>query len=445
MPSKSMTKALIAVRAAVRMKILLRRLGETQEDATPLLRDAPKMLSERIAVAKISLRPASSAAQSIDVSTPRSQVSVNWMYNDLFAIHALLTASALNLLLLVIPLALASGILGWGALPTFWLNLLSLIPLALVLGDVTEDLALRFGNIIGGLLNATFGNIVEVILSVAALEKGLYVVVASSLVGSVLSNLLLVLGCCFFFGGLYYKVQTFNATSNRACSSLLFLAAIGVAIPTAAKNILMGDSSVDSEQTILWISRGTAIILFACYLCYLYFQLQTHADLFDGEHDDEEVEEEPMLTTTAATLLLASISVLVAIHSEYLTGSIEEVSADTGMSQAFIGMIVLPIAGNACEHMAAIVVATKNKMELSLGIAIGSSLQISLCVLPFVVLVGWATGHAMTLALDLFIVVALVLSVIHANFITADATSHWLMGVALIAVYLLIALAYFFQ
>ncbi len=199
------------------------------------------------------------------------------------------------------------------------------------------------------------------------------------------------------------------------------------------------------------------------YLCYLSFQLYTHTHLFE-EQEEEEVEE-PILTTAAAVFLLAAISVLCAVHSEYLTGSLEEVSLHTGMSQvkraeaqgieeeqlivhhlqAFIGMIVLPIAGNACEHMAAISVAMKNKMELSLGIAIGSSLQISLCVLPFVVLVGWATGHPMGLALDQFLVVAMVLSVIHANFITADATSHWLMGVALIASYLLIALAYFFQ
>ena len=216
---------------------------------------------------------------------------------------------------------------------------------------LSEDLALRFGNVIGGLLNATFGNIVEVILSIAALEKGLYVVVATSLIGSVLSNLLLVLGryicvshlpfyitlitllppsgCCFLFGGMYFKVQTFNATSNRACSSLLFLAAIGIAIPSAARYLM--DSGPDQEATSLLISRGAAIILLFCYSCFLYFQLSTHADIFEEEEDEDD--EEPLLTTTAAIIVLASISVLVAVHSEFLTGAIVEVSKTSGLSQ----------------------------------------------------------------------------------------------------------------
>jgi len=182
----------------------------------------------------------------------------NLLQSDAAALLQLVTASYFSWMLVCVPLGMLSFFLGWGAIPTFVLNLLALIPLALVLGDVTEDLAVRDGPLIGGLLNATFGNVVELILSIAALQKGLYLVVAASLVGSILSNLLLVLGSCFFFGGLYYKSQSFNATSNRATSSLLLLATIGVAIPTAAGHLV---ATHDRDLMILWISRGTAIVM----------------------------------------------------------------------------------------------------------------------------------------------------------------------------------------
>mmetsp|Transcript_26232 Transcript_26232/g.57287 ORF Transcript_26232/g.57287 Transcript_26232/m.57287 type:complete len:452 (-) Transcript_26232:128-1483(-) len=448
--SNNLAKAINAVRATVRLQILTNRLREVDPEI-PLLHDDKSNtispdVSARIALAKASLRD-SEVARSPRVKRRKLQ-------KDFAALYSMLTASWINLLLLVVPLGIASGVLDWGPVPIFTLNFICLIPLALFLGDITEDLALRFGDIIGGLLNATFGNIVELIISIAALEKGLYTVVATSLVGSILSNLLLVLGCCFLFGGFYFKTQTFNATNLRACSSLLLLSCIGIAMPTCAAHLIKSPDGTD--DWILSVSRWTAVIMLLTYICYLVFQLHSHADYFTEEDEDEEdgprtpggsrlQMDEPLLSTPTAIMVLCLISVTVAAHSEFLTGSIEAVSEQTGLGQAFLGMIVLPIAGNACEHVTAIIVAMKDKMDLSLGIAVGSSLQIALFALPFTVIVGWATGHPMSLNLDLFGVVALVLSVVHANVVMTDAQSHWLMGVSLLVVYILIAIIYAFR
>eukprot|EP00878_Enallax_costatus_P033613 GHUV01037148.1.p1 GENE.GHUV01037148.1~~GHUV01037148.1.p1 ORF type:complete len:357 (+),score=74.62 GHUV01037148.1:890-1960(+) len=354
------------------------------------------------------------------------------------AVKEMLLSSKLNVLMLCVPLGIAAYLAHWGATATFVLNFLALIPLALLLGDVTEDLAVRFGDTVGGLLNATFGNVVEMILSIAALRQGLYTVVSSSLLGSILSNLLLVLGCCFLFGGIRFKTQSFNAVANQATSSLLFLSCIGIIIPTAAGSLSSDDVT---SLEMLHISRGTAIIMLLVYLSYLSFQLHTHHDLFKGDDGDEE----PVMSFPGALVVLAGITVTVAVCSEYLCSSIEEFSSKTGLSQAFLGIIVLPIAGNACEHITAVVVAMKNKMDLSLGVAVGSSIQIAVFAIPFVVIVGWITGHDFTLDFDPFATLALTVSVIHANFVTSDALSHWLMGVALITNYAIIALVFLYK
>ncbi|GFR43726.1 hypothetical protein Agub_g4837 [Astrephomene gubernaculifera] len=368
-------------------------------------------------------------------------VAPRWFVRDYLAIKEILFSSWFNLLLVCVPLGTASGLLGWGAVPTFTLNFLALIPLALILGDVTEDLAVRFGDVVGGLVNATFGNVVEIMVSLFALYKNLFDVVAFSLLGSILSNLLLVLGSSFLLGGLYHPVQTFNAVSNRACSSLLMLAVVGICIPSAASMVLVDDPGLRPDW-ILDVSRGTAVIMLVCYLCYLAFQLHTHSDLFRCEGEEEAL---PMLSLGSSLGLLAAITAVVAVASEFLTASIQEVSAHTGMSQAFIGLIILPIAGNACEHLTACIVATRNKMDLSMGVAVGSSIQIALFAIPFNVVVGWASGHDFSLDFTPFSAMVLAVCVIHANFVTADATSHWLLGVQLIALYCVIAIAYFYK
>jgi Ca2+:H+ antiporter len=369
--------------------------------------------------------------------------------SDAKAISGLILSSWLNVLLLSVPFGFVAQFLNWPAAWRFGLNFLALVPLALLLGEVTEDLAIRFGDVIGGLLNATFGNVVELILSLAALQKGLYDVVAMSLVGSVLSNLLLVLGCCFLVGGTQYHQQSFNAGFNKAMCSLLFLACIALALPTAGATLYSRDKL--SEGAILSVSHGTAVMLIFAYGCYLFFQLKTHREVSssneegdDNEDGGEADQETASLSLSGSLAMLTTITVIVAFASEFLTGSIEEVSKGSGINQSFLGLIVLPIAGNACEHITAVFVAAKDKMDLAIGVALGSSIQIAIFVLPFVVLAGWVTGHEFSLALDPLSVVILTLSVIHATFVSSDGTSNWLLGVQLVGTYLLIAILYFF-
>ncbi|WIA16600.1 hypothetical protein OEZ85_013267 [Tetradesmus obliquus] len=370
---------------------------------------------------------------------------------DISASLHLLTSSWLNVLLLTIPFAFASEYMHWSATTVFLLNLCGLIPLALLLGEVTEDLALRLGETIGGLLNATFGNVVELILSIAALQAGLYDVVATSLLGSILSNLLLVLGMSFFVGGLKYKIQHFNAVSSQTSGSLLLLSAIGIIIPTAAQRLgttadeegaavlgLLGQGM--AQDKILLLSRLTAVALLAVYIGYLIFQLGTHKDMFAGEEGEDA--QQANMTLTAAGVWLAGITVIVAFLSEFLTGSIEEVSSTWGLSRSFLGFIVLPIAGNACEHITAVFVAAKDKMDLSLGVAIGSSIQIGLFAVPFVTIVGWVLGHPFSLGFDPFAALVLLLAVMHSAHMINDAESHWLEGLQLVVTYFVIATAY---
>ncbi|KAG2499052.1 hypothetical protein HYH03_003237 [Edaphochlamys debaryana] len=395
--------------------------------------------------ARISRARASQARVSMTGDRTLSRVSIlqaapRWFVKDYLALKEIFLSSYLNILLICIPLGWAAALLKWSPVTVFSLNFLALIPLALILGDITEDLAVRFGDVVGGLINASFGNVVELMVSLFALFKNLFTVVAASLLGSILSNLLLVLGCSFFLGGLYHNVQTFNAMSNRACSSLLMLAVVGISIPSAASMLLVDDP----DQRAAWVldvSRGTAVIMLICYLCYLAFQLRTHSHLFKGDDDDAV----PMLTLGTSIGALTAITAVVAVCSEFLTDSIEDVSKNTGISEAFIGLILLPIAGNACEHLTACIVAMRNKMDLSMGVAVGSSIQIALFAIPFNVVVGWIFGHPFSLDFTPFMAMVLAVCVIHANFVTADATSHWLLGVQLVALYCLIAIAFFYR
>ncbi|GFR51251.1 hypothetical protein Agub_g13632 [Astrephomene gubernaculifera] len=456
------TQAFKVLRGATRAEVQAAKRQDLEDsddrtDTEALIASGPHVTSNGPAAAEAAARRAIFAANR---SLTMRRVPIRWWRSDAYALKEIL-GNWVNVLLIAVPLGLTAGALKWSAAYVFTLNFLALIPLALVLGDVTEDLALRYGSVVGGLINATFGNIVEIMLSIAALLNGLYGVVAASLLGSILSNLLLVTGCSFFFGGLFNKTQKFNATGNQASGSLLFLAALGFLIPTGASLLFGGGRDGNAEEVVLGISRGTAVVLLLCYGCYLGFQLYTHTDLFeDGDDDGDDDEDEcrvplpgggggeaqqPMLSLVTSLGLLTVITLLVAVASEFLTSSLEEFSKSSGLGEAFLGTIVLPIAGNACEHMTAVIVATKNKMDLSMGVAVGSSIQVALFAVPLAVVVGWATGHPFTLDFDPFSALALMLSVAQSNFVTAGATSHWLLGVQLIALYVLIALAYFFK
>ncbi|KAJ3368406.1 hypothetical protein GGF31_006367 [Allomyces arbusculus] len=349
--------------------------------------------------------------------------------------------SWLNVLLIFIILGVISDLLEWGPIPTFILNFLAIIPLASLLGFATEEIALRTNETIGGLLNATFGNAVEIIMAIIALSKGLVSVVQSTLLGSMLSNLLLVTGFCFLFGGYNRFEQTFNRTAANTSTSLLGISVMSLLVPAAfvASFPTLPKDVVDAK--VLVLSHGAAIILLIVYMLFIFFQLKTHARLYAGEPADEE--EVPVLTLWFSIGLLLVATILVAVCSEFLVGSIDGLTEEAGLSQTFVALILLPIVGNAAEHVTAVTVAMRNKMELALSVAIGSSMQIALFVTPLLVVVGWIINQPMSLDFQLFDTAVLFIAVLVVNYLIADGRSNWLEGVMLLATYLILAIAFF--
>ena len=255
------------------------------------------------------------------------------------------------------------------------------------------------------------------------------------MLGSILSNILLVLGCCFVVGGVRYKEQSFNSTVASTMSSLMAVATASLIIPATLYAALRGSKTADSEENILILSHGTAIILLFVYTMYLVFQLKTHSEFFDAEDgkDDEgeggNQHEEVIINAWQSTLMLVLVTVLVAICADYLVDSIDAIVEKAHLSRTFIGLILIPIVGNAAEHVTAVVVAWKDKMDLAIGVAIGSSLQIALFVTPFLVILGWIMDRAMTLRFETFETVAFFVSSLVVTLLIQDGKSNYLEGV----------------
>ncbi len=366
-----------------------------------------------------------------------------------------MTSSYVNILLVFVPLGIIGGALKWNASAVFVLNFLAIVPLAALLSFATEELSAELGQTVGGLLNATFGNAVELIVSIVALLQGQIRIVQSSMLGSILSNILLVsvgkkfvrgttsisdnpqvLGCCFVAAGIHGGEQKFNATVASTMSSLMAVASASLIIPATLYATISNapDKSGDSEadRNTLILSRGTAIILLILYILYLFFQLKTHSNLFDAESQPEEEEEEDtethILSPFSAGVAMVVITVIVAICAEYLVDSIDAIVETTHISKTFIGLILLPIVGNAAEHVTACVVAYKHKMDLAISVAIGSSLQIALFVTPFLVILGWIVGQPMTLHFQGFETVVFFISMLVVNYLIQDGASNYLEG-----------------
>lgn len=272
------------------------------------------------------------------------------------------------------------------------------------------------------------------------------------MLGSILSNILLVLGCCFFVGGLRFSEQTFNSTVASTMSSLMAVASASLIIPATLYAVL-SQSKQNAQANILVLSHGTAIILLVLYVMYLYFQLRSHAQLFEESNGSdtenaiggEEEEEERLLSPWAATVALIVVTVLVAICADYLVGSIDSIVQKTGMSKTFIGLVLIPIVGNAAEHVTAVVVAYKDKMDLAIGVAIGSSLQIALFVTPFLVILGWIMGIEMTLHFQTFETVAFFISGLVVTLLIQDGKSNYLEGGMCLGMYVLPHLIHFLR
>ncbi|KAL9125372.1 MAG: hypothetical protein Q9217_005419 [Psora testacea] len=343
-----------------------------------------------------------------------------------------LASNPVNVLLVFVPVGIIAGALHWNPTAIFILNFLAIIPLASLLSFATEELSVKLGQTLGGLLNATFGNAVELIISIVALKNGEIRIVQSSMLGSILSNILLVLGCCFLAGGIRRDQQKFNATVASTMSSLMAVSAASLIVPATLYAVMRGTSaSDDATDKILLLSHGTAIILLILYVLYLIFQLKTHAKFFDPESENDEngdEKEADILSPWAAAVVLVIITVAVAVCAEFLVDSIDSIVETAHISKTFIGLILLPIVGNAAEHVTAVVVAWKNKMDLAIGVAIGSSMQIALLVTPFLVILGWIIHQPMTLHFETFETVVFFLSVLVTNYLIAVGWNPYLYG-----------------
>ena len=354
----------------------------------------------------------------------------------------------LLLLLAFVPLAPLAEWLHWGALPVFAFAALAIIPLAGSMGEATERLSARLGAGIGGLLNATFGNAAELIIALLALQRGLYDVVKASLTGSIIGNSLLVLGLAILAGGARRERQTFDRSAAGVGSTLLALAAIGLLIPAVfhwiAEAAVTRAALTPQREAALerGLSLEISLVLFAVYLLSLLFSLRTHRHLYAGQaeagHDPSAGRARPLITLLVATSLVAWMS-------ELLVGVVEDASHQLGLTQVFVGVVVVAIIGNAAEHSTAVLVAMKNKMDLAMNIAIGSSTQIALFVAPLLVFTSYIVGPTpMNLRFSLLEVLAVGLAVAVVNMVAQDGESNWFEGVLLLAVYLVLGIAFFF-
>ncbi|MBD1846840.1 calcium/proton exchanger [Cyanobacteria bacterium FACHB-63] len=350
-------------------------------------------------------------------------------------------------LLVMIPVSIAAHYLHWGSLVVFATAALAILPLAAWMGTATEEIAVVVGPTLGGLMNATFGNATELIIALVALNAGLIDVVKASLTGSIIGNLLLVMGLAMLLGGLRYKEQEFQPIVARVNASSMNLAVIALLLPTAV-NIT---SSGIEPLTLQVLSVAVAIVLISVYTLTLLFSMKTHTYLYDAGVAEEELAaaslahetKKPNLVLWSVVLLICTV--LVAVESELLVDSLEIATEKLGLTALFTGVILLPIIGNAAEHATAVTVAMKDKMDLSLSVAVGSSLQIALFVAPVLVIVGWLTGQPMDLNFNPFELVAVAVAVLITNSISSDGRSNWLEGTLLLAAYLVLGLAFYFH
>ncbi|SCV70442.1 BQ2448_1836 [Microbotryum intermedium] len=420
----------------------------------------------------------------------------------------ILRYSYLNILLVFIPIAWAMDFSHQSAVVCFFTSFAAIVPLAALLGFATEELALRVGDALGGLLNASFGNATELIISILALVKGELRVVQSSMLGSILSNCLLVLGMCFFAGGLRFHEQGYESRSANLNINLLGVAISSIIIPVGFVSFVTSDNLLDAAtaaRDVMSISRAVAILLLITYIGYMLFQLWTHSYLFvpvvlepgekrrpiaayiegpqppteggvfripslpswggssssassvlsrvDTNSSEQDAEAQsmqdkdhntPRLSVIFALLLLLVVTGLTGYTAEILVGSIDGLVSTTSLNREFVALILLPLVGNAAEHITAVTVASKGKLDLAMSVAVGSSIQIALFVIPLLVLIGWMIGQPLTLAFDPFETLILFLSICAVNFAIQDGRSNWLEGGTLMMAYVVIAIVAFY-
>lgn len=342
----------------------------------------------------------------------------------------------LKIMLIFIPISFLAKFMNASPSIMFILACLSIIPLAAIMGEGTEEISFYSGPKIGGFLNGTFGNATEFIISFFALKEGLFEVVKSSIAGAVIGNILLVLGASMLVGGLKYKTQKFNKKVSEVSSSMLLFAVIGLCVPALFTHTV-NPSLLNTRYESL--SIFVAIIMILIYILSLFFSFNTHKDIYAFTHEQEG---NAKWSLKKAISVLVISTILIAIESEFLVSGIEPITHSLGWSEFFVGIIVIPIIGNAAEHSTAIVMARKDKMDVALEIAIGSSLQIILFVAPVLIFLS-LIFTPMSIIFNEFELIALLAAVLIANSVSNDGESNWLEGIQLLAVYLIIAASFF--
>lgn len=345
--------------------------------------------------------------------------------------------------LVFIPISVAAEYLHWGTLTVFFTSALGIIPLAIWLSTATEEVALATGPTIGGLLNAVFGNATELIIALVALRSGLVDIVKASITGTIVSNLLLVMGLSMFLGGLRFKEQEFAPVVARVNGSSMTVAVAAILLPA----MVIFTSQGVSEAAIGHMSVVAAIVMIVVYGLTLLFSLKTHSYLYEVSQVDLEEEAEtghkPNLVLWVSVLVIATLGV--AFESEIFVGVVEEATAGLGLTPLFTGVILLPLVGGAAEYVTSVRVAMKNNMDLAVSVAMGSSLLVALLVAPILVIVGQAIGQPMDLNFNPFEVVAVIITVAVANLISLDGRSNWLEGALLLATYAILGTAFYFH
>ncbi len=344
----------------------------------------------------------------------------------------------LTVLLVFVPLAILGELLHWNPLLVFAVSALGVVPLAGLLGEATEHLVVHTGPRVGGLLNATLGNAAELIITIFALRAGLFDLVKASITGSIIGNMLLILGFSLVVGGLKHGRQHFNRSLAGVNATQLLLATAALAIPSLFSFSTDRAHPLSVDALSLWV----AVVMIVIYLFGILFSFRQEDDSKD--HQSHSPHSGPVWSVRKSLLVLGVSTVFIAWLSEILVGAVEPTVAALGVSEFFLGIIVIPLVGNIAEHLVAVQVALKNKMDLSLGISIGSSLQIALFVAPLLVFISLLFGRELTLVFNPFEIIALFAAALIAALVSLDGESNWLEGAQLLALYAIVALAFFF-
>ena len=364
-------------------------------------------------------------------------------------------ATKLNILLLALPVTCYYAYVEHDESMAFFSSLVAIMPLAFLMGRATEEIALRTSSSVGGLLNATFGNAAEMIIAFLAIyaasqadlttavgtatESTMIHLVQASLIGSILGNLLLVMGLAFVWGGIHHSEQKFSETQVSSNGSLLLLAMMVLIIPAVFNSTVGGQEGADGVTNL---SHIAAVVLLIMYGLFLFFQFRTHVELFATESHDHE---NPEMSQRDAIILLIVATVLVSWMAEVLVHSVESAADEMGLPHLFIGVILLPLFGNAAEHFTAVTVAAKDKMDLSFAISMGSSTQIAVFVAPLMIIIAWILGVPLTFEFGMLETVSAFLAVLIVNIIASDGKSNWLEGALLLGAYVVLGAAFLFH